>query len=288
MKTLLTIFLLPVFILIASSFYSPNSQLTLQKALEEKKIEIEIIYTGIFPGKLMDLKVKNLTNKQLNLEMAPGTVFIPDNGEEQTLTTTKEEVLALEKSATKTFHISAYCTELHDKGSTQASTFTVSNTKRPMLLKLVHFLDSMNFPDQMAVQHSVWCVTDSASVSDVYVRDPKASKALRAYLCALTGQKDTWYSTEKEIVMDEERNIVTVPKEVKGDIAFESKEPVELQGFVKDSTGKIILTNEHKTNLPAGKIKFEFNLKIAGWAPGNYSVVYTNNGKEVINQPFSF
>jgi hypothetical protein len=287
MKKLSALFLFPLLIL-AASFYSPARPLSLQKALEEKKIEIEIVYTGKFPGKLIDLKVKNLTNKILNLELAPGTIFVPDSSGQQTLTTTEEEIFVLEKDEKKTFHISAYCTELHDKGSTTSSTFTVSNTKREKLQQLVTFLDSLNITEDNAIQHSVWCVTDSASVADVYLRDPKKFKVLRAYLCTLTGQKDTWYSTEKEITMDEERNIVTAPQEIKGNIAFESTEPVELQGFVKDSTGKIIITNEHKTNMPAGKIKFEFNLKIQGWAPGNYSVVYTNNGKEVINQAFSF
>jgi len=56
---------------------------------------------------------------------------------------------------------------------------------------------------------------------------------------------------------------------------------------VKDSTGNVIVTNPNKTTCPPGKISFEFTLKIEGWKPGNYFVVYTNNGVEVINQPFS-
>jgi hypothetical protein len=287
MKTPVTIFLLPVLLFTFSSFFAPDRSITMEKALAEKKIELVIIPLGGHSGNSINIKVKNLTNKQLNIELAPGTVFIPGDTNEQTLVTTREEMLALEKDQGKTFKIYAYCTEASDHCPSTTSTFTISKTTNPTLQKLVVFLDSLKFKDDHAIQQSVWCVTDSQSVSGVYSTDPKTSKAVRGYLCALTGQKDTWYSTRNDVSVGPDRRIISAPKEIKGDIAFESTEAVELQGFVKDSAGTILVTNEHKTNLPAGRIKFEFNLKIAGWKPGNYSVVYTNNGKEVINQPFT-
>lgn len=243
---------------------------------------------GYYPGNAVGIEVKNLTNKILNLEMNPGTIFIPSDTGEQTLMVAKTQFLNLDKSAEKTFNVVAFCTEASDRCPSKTSSFELSKTKNPSLLKLGSFIDSLKTVDGNIIQHSIWCVTDSHSVSDVYNGDVKASKALRNYLCLLTGQKDPWYNTQRELSVDENNYIVSVAKEIKGELAFQSTVPVELQGCVKDSTGKVIYTNPNKTNCPAGRIRFEFKLKVEGWAPGNYTVVYTNNGAEVLSQPFSF
>lgn len=238
---------------------------------------------GGHSGNCINIEVKNLTNKLLNLEMAPGTVFIPDDNGEQTLITAKEQMLALNKNEVKIFKVFAYCTEASDSSPRKESKFQMAQTSNAKLKNLALFLDSLKNMDDHVIQNSIWCVTDSHSVSNVYSDDLKVSKALRSYLCSATGQKDTWYNTKRDFSVDANNRIVIVTKEVKGQLAFQSTVPVELQGCVKDSTGKVLFTNPNKTNCPAGRIRFDFKLKVEGWAPGNYTVVYTNNGEEVLS-----
>ncbi len=288
MNTKFKVAILPFLILTFFSFNASKSSITIEQALKEKKIEIEILPTGTYSGNSINILVKNISNGPITIVMDPGTTFVPEDNGEQTLVTTQEQMLAIHKGESKNFMVFAYCTEASDRCPSTKSKFTISKSINPTLLKLANFIDSLKNQDDHLIQQSVWCVTDSESVSNIYSDDLKSSKALRNYICSITGQKDTWYSTRRDISVGNGNVILSVPKEVKGELAFESTEPVELQGFVKDSTGKIIVTNPHKTNLPAGKIKFEFNMKVNGWAAGNYTVVYTNNGQEVINQPFSF
>lgn len=57
--------------------------------------------------------------------------------------------------------------------------------------------------------------------------------------------------------------------------------------MIKDSAGKILHTSPRVINAPSGvEVTFDFQLTVIGWAPGKYSVVYTNNGVEVIHQEF--
>jgi hypothetical protein len=288
MKKNILLPLLLVFCLALLSFNSKKSNLTIEQALIEKKIAVVILPTGGHSGNCINIKVENLTNKNLNLVMPVGTLFEPENTEEQSLITTEEILFALEKNASKKIKVYAYCTEATDKCPKVASKFNISHTANEKLQGLVHFLDSLK-PDYSLIQGAVWCVTDSASVSNIYdIGDIKATKALRAYICAVTGQKDTWYHTNFDYRVDANRNIVHVAKEVKGDLEFVATSAVELQGVIKDSLGTVIFTNPNKLNCPAGKIKFEFKLNVHDWTAGQYYVVYTNNGVEVINQAFSF
>lgn len=287
MKKIIPFALLSVFGISLFSFNYAKGPLAFEQALLEKKIQIEILPTGSFSGNSINMKIKNISGSNLNLVMPVGTTFVPDNTEEQTLISTQEEIFAVNKNATTELHLNAFCTEASDHCPSKTSTFKMAKSKNSSLIKLMAVIDSLKVKDEHAIQQSIWCITDSQNVANVYTEDPKVSKALHSFLCGVTGQKDTWYRTRNDYSVNEQHEIVRIPKEIKGEISYTSTESTELQGFVKDASGKIIETNPHKTNLPPGKIKFEFNLRIEGWAPGNYSVVYTNNGKEVINQPFS-
>lgn len=284
----LTICLLAVLGLSLFSFYSPNSSLTLEKALSEKKVEMVIVSKGGHSGNCIDIQLKNLTNKKLEIEMTPGTVFMPEDEGEQTLINTEEKIFALEKNQSKTFKVNAYCTEAHDRCPSTASKFKLAQTPNATLKKLTYFLDSLKTADHSMIQQSIWCLTDSESVANVYTEDLKVTKAMRGYLCAVTGQKDPWYTTRRQTSVDANNRIVSVAKEIKGDLEFTTTEPLDMQGVVVDSTGKEIYRNPNKIVGPSGKIRFKFKLQVEGWAPGKYAVVYHNNGKEVLRKEFEF
>lgn len=287
MNTPIKICLVFLISFVLTSFNSHDSNISFDQALNEKKIAIEILPFNTYTGDGIRMKVKNLSNHSLNLIMPMGTIFIPDADPEQTLIKSANEQLALEKNEERAIQFHGYCTEFHDRGPDKASTFIMSKSKNASLINLIAFMDSLKIQDQNTIQHAIWCITDHATVANVGNDDLAASKALRKYICSVTGQKDTWYETNMAITETPEHVIVLVPKEIKGEITFTTSEHVELQGMVKDSSGKVIVTNPNKMNCPPGKISFEFKLKIEGWKAGNYSVVYTNNGKEVINQAFS-
>lgn len=287
MKKAIPFLLLSVFGISLFSFNYAKGPLAFEQALLEKKIQVEILPTGSFSGHSIDLKIKNISGSNLNLLMPVGTTFVPDNTEEQTLITTEQEMFAVNKNESTELHLNAFCTEAHDRCPKKTSTFKMAKSQNSSLIKLMAVIDSLKVKDEFAIQSAIWCITDSQNVANVYTEDPKVAKALHSFLCGVTGQKDTWYRTRNDYSVNERHEIVRIPKEIKGELSYTSTESTELQGFVKDSTGTIIVTNPNKTNLPPGKIKFEFKMKIEGWAPGNYTVVYLNNGKEVINQPFS-
>lgn len=284
MKILLPLGLVAV---LCFSFNGNTSRLTLEQAAQEKKVVFEIVPLGGYRGNCISIRVQNLGGA-LNLELPVGTIFIPEDSTEQTLITTSPQLFALGRKEEKLIQVNAFCTEANDHSPSKESKFSMGRSQNKALLGLTSFLDSLRLVDEDAIQNSVWCVTDHESVSNVYLDNANTQKALRGYLCKTTGQKDTWYSTRSDLHVNQNREIVRTPKEIKGDIEYTSTERSELQGVVKDSTGKILVTNPNKTVVPAGHVKFEFNLRIEGWPHGNYSVVYTNNGKEVINQPFSF
>jgi hypothetical protein len=95
-----------------------------------------------------------------------------------------------------------------------------------------------------------------------------------------------WYETEAEIVETPQREFIILSKIVEGELSFYSKDAVNMQGVVKDSTGKVVWTNPNKIVGPRGNVTFWYKLTVEGWDPGKYYVVYVDRGKEIINQEF--
>lgn len=288
MKTLRSLCLVTVASCALFSFTSRDNSITVEQALLEKKIELVIAPYETYEGDGIQMTIKNISGKLLNLKMPMGSTFIPDADDEQTLIKSEEEIFALSGGQKKILQFHGYCTELNDHGCDKGTVFKMDKTKNTKLQGLLSYMDSLRIKDENTIQHAIWCITDSSSVA--YLNNeanPEAGIALRKYICSLTGQQNTWYNTASDIVETPEHEFVIVPKQVTGEITFESTEEVHLYGVIKDSNGKILHTSPRVINAPSGvEVTFDFQLTVIGWAPGKYSVVYTNNGVEVIHQEF--
>ncbi len=287
MKTLINFCVIAVLGIAFASHSFADNTLTLDEAIAQNKVQATMPAFGTEGySKGLRVDVKNISGKNLKLIMPKGTIFIPDNGGEQTLITNGDEAFALNAGQTKQIVRPGFCTEYHDHGSKAESTFKLGMTKNEKLKNILGFMDSLKIVDEDAVQHSIWCVTDNNPVGYIGLEDTTKERKLRERLCALTGQKMPWYETEAEIEQTPEQEYVILSKTVEGELSFYSKDAVNMQGFVKDSTGKVVWTNPNKIVGPHGNVTFWYKLTVEGWEAGKYHVVYIDRGKEIINQEF--
>lgn len=287
MKTLINFCVIAVLGIAFASFSFADNTITLNDAIAQKKVTATVLpygENGYSEG--LRVNVKNVSGKNLRLVMPKGTIFVPDNGEEQTLVTSGDEVFALNAGQQKQIIRPGFCTEYHDGGSDDESTFKLSVSKNEKLLNIIGLMDSLKITEKDAIQHSIWCVTDNNPIGYIGVSDTTKERKLRERLCALTGQKMPWYETEAVIEQTPEREFVILSKTVEGELSFYSKDAVNMQGFVKDSTGKVVWENPNKIIGPKGNVTFWYKLTVEGWEPGKYYVVYNDRGKEIINQEF--
>lgn len=287
MKTLINFCVIAVLGIAFASFSFADHTLTLDEAIAQGKVQASMPpfgETGYTLG--LRVNIKNISGKNLKLIMPKGTIFIPDDGGAQTLTTNSDEVFALNAGQEKQIVRKGFCTELHDHGSKAESTFQLGVTKNEKLRNILGFMDSLKITDNSTVQHAIWSVTDNNPIGYIGLDDTLKERLLRERLCAITGQPMPWYETEAEIEQTPELEFVILSKTVEGELSFYSKDAVNMQGFVKDSTGAIVWTNPNKIIGPHGNVTFWYKLTVEGWDPGKYNVVYVDRGKEIINQEF--
>lgn len=267
------------------SFVTGDKTITVQQAQAERKVEVVILPYRTYSGEGIRIEVKNISGKSLNLLLPKGSIFIPDNGGEQTLVKSDDVQFALKAGETTPLQFKGYCTELHDSGSPRGATFLIGSTQNEKLKDLLRFVDSLKINDTEAIQYAIWSITDGNPVSYISTRD-SASRTLRRYLCTVTGQTAPWYNNDADIIETPERVFEIVSKEISGEISFRANGRVEMQGTVQDSTGKVVFTNPNKLSAPGGNVTFWYRLRVEGWEKGKYYVVYTNNGTEMIRKEF--
>lgn len=286
MKTLINFCVIAVLGIAFASFSFADSSITLDQAIAQGKVQATVLPYGTTGSTGIHVNVKNISGKTLKLIMPKGTIFVPDEGNEQTLVTSGDEAFALNAGQEKEIIRKGFCTELHDHGSRAESTFKLGVSKNEKLLNIIGFMDSLKITDRGTVQHAVWSVTDNSSIGYIDFGDTTKERMLRERLVALTGQPMPWYETDAEIVETPEREFVILSKTVEGELSFYSKDAVDMQGFVKDSTGAVVWTNPNKIAGPRGNVTFWYKVTVEGWEPGKYHVVYIDRGKEIINQEF--
>lgn len=287
MKKQAIIFIIFCITVLLSSYRNSVLSVDLVQAIQEKKVRVDITSTGGYSGKCISMKIENLSNIPMYVGITPGTLFIPGDEGEQTLVTIQSNVIVLQKAESKTVLVSGYCTELSDRCPASTTTFTAAKSSNIALADLARLMAPYTNLEDGFVQQAVWCITDSQSVSNVSGSNVTASKAVREYLFKQTGQTDTWYQTRRIPEMTADRNIVNTAAEVKGKIEFKATKTVELQSVVENEAGEVVWTYPYKTSLPAGDIVFDFGLKVRNWKKGNYYIIYTCEGKELVNQKFT-
>lgn len=287
MKRYTIILMLACTVLLLSSYNHSCSSMDLIQAIKDKKISVVVASTGNHSGKCIQLKITNLSTIPLYIAITPGTLFVPDDEGEQTILSLQNLPIVVQRSETKQVFVSGYCTELHDRCPSAASTFTISRNSNAALESLVQFMTPLkNLKDDL-VQQSIWCVTDSQSVTNISLDGDLNSKSIRTFLFKQKGEADPWYSTTRVPEMSADRSIRNSAMEVTGKINIKAVKPIELIGVVKNEAGEVVWKYPYRTSLPAGDIVFDFKLKVTNWKAGNYYMIYTNEGAELVNQKFT-
>lgn len=287
MKKQASILLLTFIAVLISSYTCTTLPIELIQAIQSKKINVVVVSTGGHSGKCIELKIKNLTNVPYTLTVAAGTVFIPEDEGEQTLVVPQKNVFVLQPAENKSIAVGGYCTELSDRCPQTSSTFTIAKNTNQSLTDLIQFMTPLRNLEESLIQQSIWCITDGESPSNIASNNATNAKALRDFLFKRTGQADTWYTTKRTPEIAPDRSIVNNALEVTGKIDIKATKTMKLIGVVKNEVREVVWTYPYKTSLPAGDIVFDFGLKVRNWKKGNYFIIYSCEGVELVNQKFT-
>ncbi len=263
-----------------------DEKVTLQDAEKWAFVKSTVVSNGHYSGDCIDLTLTNTKGSATKILVPAGTVFIADNAGEQNILVTNDIICLLKPRETKSFDISGYCCEHNDSAPDDGSTFKTNLHSDEKVKKLVAYMKDKNYTNSVK-QDAVWCVANGSSVSNISLDDEVKQKELRKFVCDLTGQTDTWYTTPQNHVMTEERRIVSETVEVNGMLSCTIEAPMDVSNEVYDAENKLVYKMPEDMTFPMkGTYDYQFRVKITGWEKGKYYVLIKGNGKELLKQEF--
>ena len=193
----------------------------------------------------------------------------------------------LEKNTSRTHKLFGFCCKSHHRAPSKGMDFKMGKVTNPKLTEIAGYLSKSKY-ETGAMQSAIWCISNGYSVSQIYDDDALKVKPLREEVCRLTGQKDDWYSTHTDRIVDERGYIQSEPVKVAGNITINVEKPAAIyQGVYKES-GEEAVPPRKAFDVPrAGLLSYKFAMEVKGWEKGNYYVKVTLSGKEVLKQAFT-
>lgn len=164
----------------------------------------------------------------------------------------------------------AYCCQASDACPTNETTFTVKKTKDVLFQKLFGFMKGKEISSSL-FQSMVWTVSDKHSVAPIPDNTP-VDKALRKFLCELTNQKETWYSSSQTSRLNDRGYIVMETTEVGGNLKFNSPKNTLIHQEVHKNGGGVMMRSEKRRTLWDGEVSTTFHIRVKGWQKGKYTL----------------
>lgn len=282
-----TAILLGIGIYLTLSFSVPKKEFTLQEILSDPKFEVTTISNGGYSEESIKLKINSKYKSNVNIVIPSGTLFYPENEDQQTLVAPVERILAI-KPNSNTIKLNGFCTEANDGCPKKDNDFTIGITDNAKLQKLFTFMDE-NKIGIHNTQEAIWCITDNESIANVYTEDTAVNSKLKRLLSELTGQKIPWYNTKRDLVVDERGNINRNPIDLKGQVIFSTNKKTIIKSKIINESGDLIHQYNKDFTIPKAikDIELTFGVSVKGWEKGKYFVVYyTDEGAEIVKKEF--
>lgn len=143
-------------------FTLPLTAIDLNEAITKGWVEAELIDNpgeSSHFGQSIQVQVKNLSGKDLKLELKPGQFLMPADTNTQRMMVTATFVVSVEKDETDTAPLYAMCSEKYNSGPGSDDMFTLGGMAKDKLLKLANYLDTEQIQDESG-QNAVWIITD--------------------------------------------------------------------------------------------------------------------------------
>lgn len=252
-------------LILFTSSSNVNSGINILEAIKSKKVTVTSYgnekSTHYHEPVLMS--VKNNTYTEMDIAIAAGTLFEPNDVSEQTLISVQDIFAKLPPNQTKQFYIKAMCTEPSDRAGDGKSKYTIAKNQNDTMIKLANFI-SKNKYFSACGQSAVWTLVRRNSLSNVFGADSLEESKLRNFLSATAGLKILNPQELKEYRYN--YYAPPPPKEtLSGYFQFGMTSPHHIQVAMFDTSGILVRELFNQQNyMPkkAEKIAYQFDFSV--------------------------
>jgi hypothetical protein len=162
--------------------------LSVEDAAKKGLVKLSIKGKGGYTGDVIEMKVQNLSNQNLDLKLEAGRRLDSKNNDDQDILVTQAQEFIVSSGQRKTISVNGMCCQAHNSAPTAKSFYTVGKLADSNLIKLANYIDKNHYYTNYSAQQSVWVISDDNSPGSIGGDDKKERDSLRAFVSRLTGK----------------------------------------------------------------------------------------------------
>lgn len=254
---------------------------SLDRLLQEGKIELELIGSGGHSEECITLRATNLSDVFLISRLEPGRTLLPEDESEQSIIVTQELIFAVQANQTVEKQVFGFCFQSLDAGPSSGSLFALGALAEGSLFAVAEYLNQNQDLPGSVQQEAIWVVSDCHPLSSIHA-STEASVALADFVADQLGLEKPWYTTDHAKTVDQ---LFTEQIErLYGDIPFDVEDYLALTITIRNDQGRIVKRLIRSTNYGPGHYTQPIDLQVKYWPQGEYAIRFEEDSGALLEE----
>jgi hypothetical protein len=165
---------------------SAQDKISLENAVNEKKIKIAIRGKGGYRGECLKIAIINLINKELEITIPAGQTFASEDTTIQDLMVTQEEQFVIAGNTKKYVDLLTMCIQSFNGSPYPQAVYSLGAMANGPLLDLAKTISENGYQNSTA-QSAVWSIANNDAIRQIYGNDTTMVRQLATHVSEATG-----------------------------------------------------------------------------------------------------
>lgn len=254
-----------------------NTVFSIEDAAKKGLIKLSIKAKGGHTGDVIEMKIKNLTSKKVDLKIEAGRILDSKNNKEQDILVNSEQEFFVNSNQLKTVNVFGMCCQAHNSSPCFNSDYTVGKMADSTLIKLASYIDKNKLSSSYTAQQAVWTISDNNSIASISGGEKDIVTSLRKFVSKLTGRPIPAY----DITYNQESNNDVNGRATKIEGVFDYSVPVngKVTIAIYDENGHLVQILFKDIAHQKGECKLFYIFRTRDLNPGTYYARMNMDGR---------
>ena len=266
-----------------------QEEVSLSEAIQKNWVQCQFQGNAESPHyiKPLHISIKNVSKKDLKINIPAGTIFASDSSKYQDVIVTKDLVAGVRTQQSKSYEVYSSCIQSGNRAPNNSTTYHLATDKNENLVKLAKFINQKSFYATSEAQHALWALSDDAPLEEIFGYHDKGKTGLEIlkYVAEITGKpvpseedfKKYYQVSENGEILD---TYTTRPKsEMSGKFYFEIRQTTKVLIGMFDNEGILIREIYNNPTCTSGNHTIEYAFDSGAYQDDVYHFKLITNEK---------
>ncbi len=259
---------------------------SIEEAEKKGLIKLSIKGKGGHLGNVIEMKIKNLTTKKIDLKIEAGRILDSKNNSEQDIMLTKSQELIMAPNQLQTLNLFGMCCQAHNASPQSNSDYKVGKLADTTLIKLACFIDKNKYHSSYTAQQAVWTISDNNSLASISDGDAEMVNSLRNYVSKITGRPIPSYNITYR--QENARDLLGRATKIEGIFDYSFTANCHATLAIYDSQGHLVQLIFENISHEKGEYNLFYTFRTRNLPKGTYYARMNSDGHLYKEMPIEF